>query len=106
MKVLISILSIYIVILSFIPCENKEFCCIDGMNNVKKQHKQVDSTEHNPTCPCSPFFSCGSCTGVVLFSMEIDFLIEQCPVTSAYFNYEETEPQSSPQSVWQPPKTA
>ncbi len=68
MKLICIILSVYILILSTVPCCS-DVNCIDeveteNMNEHKKDH---DDDECNS---CSQFLTCGSCPGFVFLSLD------------------------------------
>ena len=104
MKVICLILSVFVMLLSTVPC-----CDDDNCNDEIKTEQTSDSNNnHDDTghcsSTCSPFLTCGSCSGFVIsfFGVELqpsEILIEknnkpfkQGWITSFYADF------------WQPPK--
>ena len=97
MKWLVYFLSLYVLLLSGIPCNADDDCCGSEINTTGHSGKK-------PTAPCSPFFACCSCHGVVVPDMQLG-LPDDAPVPPEHCSFY-TEP-SLPDfsaSIWQPPQ--
>jgi hypothetical protein len=105
MKWFVYLFSLYILILSGIPCNADDDCCIDEISVTSIPNKQTGDTDHKPVCPCSPFFACNTCHGVVVPNNSIEFLRVSLPVAKQQYNYIEQPLLDFPSSIWQPPKT-
>ncbi len=102
MKILCFILSLYVLLLS------AELCCSDDICNdeIKTEHADNHSQHHKDSdCnTCSPFFSCGTCTGFVFTWSWVDFqgvaFVEDklVPVYKSQFATDFFA------KIWQPPK--
>jgi len=103
MKLLCCLFSLYILVLSGIPCRADDDCCMEEVAANAANPKQTKGHPEYPR-PCSPFFACGASHG---------FVIPECS-TEAPPNY--TVPaihgsiyRSQPlpdffASIWQPPQ--
>lgn len=97
MKWFICFFSLYIVLLSGIPCSADDSCCIDETG-------QADHADHKPVSPCSPFFSCSTCTKVVLSKVEFELQgIELQDSKLPFFYSDKALPQAA-YPIWQPPQ--
>ena len=106
MKLLICLFSIYILILSGIPCSADDECCPDEISHVAKTERG-SSSDNKPISPCSPFFACGACHGVTIpiyntieFTQDLRFIVK--PQTL----YKEKPLSDFVSFVWQPPQKA
>jgi len=106
MKVMVSILSFIVVILSTLPCYAYD-------NEVKHQiEKQCDdhSRKCDDTCNgnCSPFYSCGTCIGFVFNFTSSLLIIKPIPNTTSELPVSYNSPFHSDFfcKIWQPPKKA
>ena len=72
MKFFSVIFSLYILILSCMPCGDTEDCKV--LNNGKETFAQTEHYDHQEdTKSCSPFCTCACCGSTIVFSF-------QCPV--------------------------
>ncbi|TWI82590.1 hypothetical protein LX66_5164 [Chitinophaga japonensis] len=103
MKWLMIILSLYVLTLSAIPCCGDGYCCEDEVTMAGGEHNDHD--DHNkPELPCSPFFSCNTCHGVVVPGIESANLKEVPLLESIYFDYIDQPLPEFSTSIWQPPQ--
>jgi hypothetical protein len=96
-------LALYVALLSVKPC------CTDSDCQIKLP---VDKTmsgklpiKQNDCSGCSPFFTCGSCTGFILnrpVLFEIPIVFESPLKHNAF--YRQSHIQQITLSIWQPPK--
>ena len=99
-KFLYLIFSFYLLILAIKPC------CADDNCQEKETEKTATNSSHPEDCKeCSPFFTCGSCSG---FTISASF-VQLAPSVNDYFlhrftSYKEPSLQEISHSVWQPPK--
>ncbi|HJP63676.1 MAG TPA: DUF6660 family protein [Mucilaginibacter sp.] len=103
MKLLCLILSVYVLMLSVKPC-----CADDDCRSKTSTSQQI--TDKAPLqgneCPgCSPFFTCGSCTGFIITRpiVHISVPIAETAATQ-YSGYNQLAIPKMPGSIWQPPK--
>ncbi|WP_394749235.1 DUF6660 family protein [Spongiimicrobium salis] len=76
MKMLAVILSMLTIFLSSFPCCQESDSCSEVPFVV--EHCGNDSSEeesHDEDMPCSPFLSCGSCTGFTINYSSLNFVI-------------------------------
>ena len=66
MKWLVYLFSFYVLLLSGIPCSADDNCCADEITCATEPGKPAHDPDHKPACPCSPFFACGACHGIVV----------------------------------------
>jgi len=102
MKILCFILSLYVLLLVTSPCCSDENCDDDMKKEYVDNHSQDHEDNDNDTC--SPFFTCGTCSGFVFTRMEVDFkevafvkhiiaCVYKSQFVSDFFS-----------KIWQPPK--
>ncbi len=105
MKWLLYLFSFYILLLAATPCSADEGCT-DEICNVSNSHDEdPGKSDHPPVCPCSPFFACASCHGVIVQENGFEFIVA-CPCqTTVCTNYIERLLPHYPQAIWQPPKS-
>lgn len=87
MKVLILLLIGLTLYLSATPC-----CTEDFANSAEDHSCEETSDCENIPCdePCSPFYTCGSCTGFLVLELEAYFLLQEevpCAVINSKFNF-------------------
>jgi hypothetical protein len=105
MKWFVCMLSFYVLLLSGIPCNASDDCCGDETTQATPG-KQAKDHDHQPYCPCSPFFACGACHGVVIPNSYTGFTKVVLPVVKLqYFYVVQPLPDFSP-VIWQPPQLA
>ena len=83
-------------------------CCADDKCNdeVKTEQTNNHSTNHqSTTCnTCSPFFTCGSCSGFVFSSLKLDFDKSFVIKDTSPTLYKSHFPDNVSAEIWQPPK--
>ena len=101
LKVLSFIFAFYLLACSTIPC-----CALGYCGNDVKKGKSLTSGKTDDDCKgnCSPFFSCGSCSGFTVNPQEFTIapvvICEQITYSEFYITpYSDYFP-----SFWQPPK--
>ncbi|MES2416684.1 MAG: hypothetical protein V4541_00775 [Bacteroidota bacterium] len=103
MKTIALFLSLMVVVLSITPC-----CAIEDHLQQTRLEKQL-ATEKNPSdncfIGCSPFYTCGTCSGltVILFVGVTSPTLSIAPIT---FNNDYFQPYAdgADRNIWQPPK--
>jgi|UniRef100_F4C0Z2 hypothetical protein len=106
MKWLVYLFSIYVLVLSAVPCGAEDNCCIDETYSLAEREKPAEERNHRSVCPCSPFFSCGVCSGAVLPNAIMAVSKELSPILQQPFSYQEYPLLELPRTIWQPPKAA
>ena len=103
MRLLSTIISIYIFALFTLPCTDSESCADNGINHTSTHHE-----DDHEELPCSAFCAC-DCCGNRSIEMEYSFVL---PKNIAAQIEKTTIPYQSPfhsqfnASIWQPPKLA
>ena len=101
MKIVASILSLYILVLTTIPCV--DVAAINTFHNSELTQTGTDG-HHSDFDRCSPFCSCDCCTSPV---MQQDYIIRfSCStiLQKLIFEYSKSYISSLFTSIWQPPK--
>ena len=102
MKIFCFILSLYVFSLSTVPC-----CSDDNCNDkIKTAYTNNHSQDHqdNDCKNCSPFFTCGTCSGFVFTELEIYFK-ENLPLKDNFvIVYKSQIIDDFFAKIWQPPK--
>jgi hypothetical protein len=99
MKVFLCLFSLYILLLSGIPCRADDDCCAQEIAanapHPKKEYPQ----------PCSPFFACGACHGFVIPYFDLPTPAHQSgqPVKQAVYKNQPLPDFHA--SIWQPPRS-
>ncbi|MEH6308732.1 MULTISPECIES: DUF6660 family protein [Olivibacter] len=106
MKWLVYLFSIYVLVLSAVPCGAEDNCCIDETYSLAEREKPAEERDHRSICPCSPFFACGVCSGAVLPNAIMAVIKELSPILQQPFSYQEYPLLELPRTIWQPPKAA
>lgn len=102
MKLFCIILSFYAFGLSTLPCCVDDKCVDDVENEYTEGHSQDHANQDINTC--SPFFSCGTCSGFIFAKSGL--VIKIIPVTGhkTVFPYISQFADGSFVKIWQPPK--
>jgi hypothetical protein len=102
-KIVCLVLAIYVALLSVKPCCTDSYCQVktpvDNTTGGKLPVKQSDCAG------CSPFFTCGSCSGFILNKpvlFELPIIAENSVQHNAF--YRPPAIQQITLSIWQPPK--
>ncbi|MDI3319702.1 DUF6660 family protein [Pinibacter soli] len=102
MKWFVYILSFYVLLLSAVPCCADDDCCANEQNtSVQTNHSKETS---KPSAPCSPFFACAACNGVIIPQVFRFSVVEQHEVVVYKFFYHDNLVSRNLPSIWQPPK--
>ncbi|RFS19221.1 hypothetical protein DVR12_23575 [Chitinophaga silvatica] len=106
MKWFLIVFSLYVIVLSAFPCCGDDYCC-EEITEVSNSQQHRDHDNHNkPELPCSPFFSCNTCHGVI-----VPELLKSEPAAvplprNVYYTPTAPGLPEFPASIWQPPKFA
>ncbi|WP_120181565.1 hypothetical protein [Pelobium manganitolerans] len=92
-KYLTVIFSVYVLLLSAMPCNAKNDC-----DNIKHHSK-----EQTTNC-CSPFFACNACAGFVFTKQNFTLNHPVKPLEKRCGEYHCNSVSEFQQSIWQPPK--
>lgn len=106
MRWMVCFFSLYVLILSCIPCDADNDCCIDEITTASSSPNNSPDDQHKPACPCSPFFACSTCHIVLVPSYEITLFKASAPVSKLDFFYRENDLRDFPPAIWQPPRKA
>ncbi len=98
-KLICTILSVYILLLSTIPC-CFDVNCIDEVEaeNLDEHGQDHDEDECNS---CSRFMTCGSCSGFVF--LNLDFLKYYLAIETLIPVHKSLSPNGFIAKIWQPP---
>ncbi|WP_394342460.1 DUF6660 family protein [Mucilaginibacter limnophilus] len=101
MKFLYLILSVYVLMLSVIPCCTNDIC-----NKVVVEQANIKNGYNtNSNCAaCSPFYCCVSCTGFVVLPETIQYATIVTVITGQYSLYPTSSVKDLPLPIWQPPR--
>ena len=108
MKRLLLLFPLYILFLSGVPCSPNDGCCQEELQAAAKQ----PTADHNNTrdkksdLPCSPFFPCGACHGVIVPNHAVQVIQLPAPVIKQPSLYIEKPLLAFTPPIWQPPKRA
>lgn len=105
MKLFTLIFSIYLLVLSCVPCADKDEC----ISNLKKEVPTSASHQHNKknieNGSCTPFCSCSHCPASAFFQSVIKKSAPKLFVLiSRYSEYKISFSSNKIASIWQPPK--
>jgi len=103
MKRLLYLLPLYILLLSAMPCQADDGCCIDEAINTAAHHRN-SLPDNNTGLPCSPFFACGACHGFIVPPAGISLQHKDVPsMPGLILPASNTFPGFS-SFIWQPPR--
>jgi len=107
MKLLFCLFSLYILVLSGIPCRADDDCCMEEIVS-NAAHPQPAKKAGSPEYPgpCSPFFACGACHGFVIPKPVIPVPAEQPVPEKEQVIYKVQSLSDFSSSIWQPPQLA
>jgi hypothetical protein len=77
---------------------------MDEISIAHSPNEKSPDEQHKPSCPCSPFFACSTCHGVIPSSIDVQFTKHPSPVSKLQFFYTEQDLSDFPPAIWQPPK--
>ena len=101
MKIIGSILAIYIILLSAVPCCSFDDCP-DDKTEQTSNHEQGD----DDCGTCSPFFSCEGCAAATTTIQQVQFELSPALVTAVYAGFKPSTLSEAHFDFWQPPKLA
>lgn len=104
MKWFVWLFSFYVLFLSCVPCTAEDDCCMDEIRTTQTSKNESKNEQHKPSCPCSPFFACSTCHGVIPSSINVQFSKIAIPVSKLHFFYTEQDLLDFPPAIWQPPR--
>jgi hypothetical protein len=103
LKLLCLIFSLYVLLLSAKPCCSEDIC--QGKKGVEKELACKNSSDEKECKGCSPFFSCGSCTGfIVAKNIAYTFALIFENSVKRHITYLQPCLQEPLLAIWQPPK--
>jgi len=102
MRLLLWLSCFYVLLLSVKPCCADEVCA--AATKIEQAHAAGSSAK--PCAGCSPFFTCGTCTGFVMAKPVVHSLnaIHSVIKLSPLPPYLQPYVQEASQSIWQPPQ--
>ena len=109
MKRLLYLFSFYILFLSGVPCSPNDGCCQEEIHAATAGQHPADKdsdTNQKPGFPCSPFFPCGACHGVVIPNHTIQVVQPLPPIAKQTSLYTPRPLLAFTAVIWQPPKRA
>jgi len=102
MKILCFILSLYVLLLGTVPCCSDNNCNdqikTENADNHSQDHKDSDRNT------CSPFFTCGTCSGFVFIRTRVDFKKASFIQDKLITVYKSQFTDGYIAKIWQPPK--
>ncbi|MFY0254786.1 DUF6660 family protein [Chitinophaga sp. 30R24] len=105
MKWLLLLFSLYVIILSGIPCDCQEDDFMYATATSADSHNNHHDGEHQQQdCPCSPFFACSTCHGVVIPDGSIKIIKPVYVDKQVFYPYKENAVIQYPFSIFQPPQ--
>ncbi|NLR78388.1 hypothetical protein [Chitinophaga eiseniae] len=105
MKWLVYLFSLYVLLLTGVPCEADDDCC-SNFTALTEHQESGTGKNHKPVSPCSPFFACGAIHAIVVPEPYRAKPLLLQPVTNTHSDYIEPALRDFPPSIWQPPKQA
>lgn len=106
MKRLFLLFPLYILFLSGVPCSPNDGCCAEEVHAATSTGDHNSANDQKSNLPCSPFFPCGACHGVVIPNHTIRVIQPPAPIAKQpSLNTEKPLLVFSP-AIWQPPKNA
>lgn len=105
MKWLMILASIYVLLLSGIPCCGNDACCREEYAWAESgaHHDHADNSK--PGLPCSPFFSCTTCHALVAVNHTVNVPLPTGIEKKLLFSYIDKSLPTFAAAVWQPPQT-
>lgn len=103
MKIFCFILSIYVLVLSTVPCCSDDNCIDETKTEQTDKHSK---DEHQGCGTCSPFLTCGTCVGFTFTNASLTFEPSKIFFKSALLipSYENHFANDFISKIWQPPK--
>lgn len=104
MKWLVYLFSLYVLLLSGIPCDADDDCCRSFTEQTSHHPESETGKNHKPVSPCSPFFACGAVHAVVVPEAYVVKPLLLPPVAKLHSDYKEPQLRDFSPVIWQPPK--
>jgi len=109
MKRLLWLFPFYILILSGVPCSAADRCCQEEMQTTAFARRTTsdhgDTRDNKSDLPCSPFFPCGACNGIVIPNHTIQ-VAGLLPHVAKQPSRQTDKPLLAfAPAIWQPPKS-
>ncbi|WP_127024985.1 hypothetical protein [Flagellimonas beolgyonensis] len=106
MKILVVLLSIFTLLLSSFPCCEDNGSCYETLQVDQCGHDDSEKVPHEKDGPCSPFYTCGQCSGFTLtYGKFIDLVIIEIDLKSILVPYLEFEPKEVYSHFLKPPRS-
>jgi hypothetical protein len=105
MKRLLLLFPLYILFLSGLPCSPNDGCCAEEIHAITSTNDHNSTNNPKSNLPCSPFFPCGACHGVVVPNHTILVIQSPTPEANLLSLYTEKHLLAYSRSIWQPPKS-
>lgn len=102
MRILCFILSLYVLFLVSAPCCSEDNCDDEMKTEYVGNHSQ--DHEDNDSDTCSPFFTCGTCSGFVSTRTGVDFKEVTFVKDKIVYVYKSQFVSDFFAKIWQPPK--
>ncbi|WP_316747066.1 hypothetical protein [Pedobacter gandavensis] len=104
MKWFVCLFSLYVLFLTGVPCNLEDNCCPDEICIERNNHKKPEGQKNQENCPCSPFFACSVCFGVIPATDFIASFQVSPAMSELNFFYSDSYLASFSSNIWQPPK--
>lgn len=105
MRVVAVILSLLTIFLSSYPCCQESDNCSDTFATWDSSENESGDDNHEKEPPCSPFFSCGRCSGFTLtYDGLLDIVSKEILVKSNTEYYQELNPKEFYFHAFKPPR--
>lgn len=104
MKIFCFILSIYVLVLSTVPCCSDDNCIDETKTEQSDKHSQDEHQGCNGSC--SPFFTCGTCVGFTFSNTTLTFELSKVFFENTLLvpSYKNLFVDDFISKIWQPPK--
>ncbi|MDR3715992.1 MAG: hypothetical protein P4L51_24565 [Puia sp.] len=110
MKRLLYLFSLYILLLSGVPCSPDDECCREEINATALARQNSGhpdkTTDHKSGLPCSPLFPCGACSGIVIPDQIVQTVQPLPSIAKQVSLYTQRPLLTFTPAIWQPPKSA
>lgn len=103
MKILATILSLYLLVITCMPCCDLQECDNASESQFTTQQSHQAENEHANEI-CSPFCICACCTSVVELDQTDEYSFDRPEVTATFFQHTVAVVSNDFSAIWQPPK--
>lgn len=104
MKLAGYLFAFYLLLLSGIPCDATDNCCMGDETAMSIHVKDTCDEEDRESCPCSPLFACGASSGAIIPSQRILPEKPICQSSVQQFPYHSQALADHIPFIWQPPR--